>query len=301
MASVLRLELMSPRMAGAAVKKLLPQSSANPRAFLNALINVLAGIFTGAGARVRAQIDESTPYAATGAVAFTQASLTAGDKVFINGAALTAVAGSAVAANGEFSKDTSNTAVGDSFVLALAAYPPVKDLVTGVNSSGTVTLAAKTKGAVGNSIKMSEVDASGGIALTQFSGGLDPGSLVSVNGTFSNTGTANDTISIGGVTLTLKASAANENEITIGGSAAATATNTINVINAHSKLKGLVVASSGGSGIVTVQLQQSGRVGNLVTLTEASSQFSWAATSFAPTSTEAWVTSTVTYGVGWST
>ena len=54
------------------------------------------------------------------------------------------------------------------------------------------------------------------------------------------------------------------------------------------------------AGIVTVQLQQAGRVGNLVTLTEASTQFSWAATSFAPTSTEAWVASTVTYGIGWS-
>lgn len=301
MASVLRLELMSPRMAGAAVKKLLPQNATNPRAFLNGLINLLAAIFTGAGARIRAQIDESTPYAATGSVAFTQASLTAGDKVFINGYPLTAVASGPVAASGEFSIETSNTAVGDSFVAALAAYPPVMGLVTGVNSSGTVTLTAVDAGAVGNSIKMSEVDASGGIALTQFSGGLDPASLKSVNGTFSNTGTANDTISIGGVTLTLKASAANENEITIGASAAATATNTITVINAHSKLKGLVVASSGGSGVVTVQLQQAGRVGNLVTLTEASTQFSWAATSFAPTSTEAWVASTVTYGVGWST
>lgn len=298
MASVLRLEVMSPRKTGTAISRLLPSSALNPRTALNALINIFAAIFSGQGGRIRAQVDESTPYAASGSVAFTQASLTAGDIVYINGFPLTAVASGAVAASGQFSIQTSNTAVGDSFVLALAAYPPVKGLVTGVNSSGTVTLTAVTPGTVGNSITLSEKDASGGIALTAFSGGLDAAPLKSVNGTFSGTGTANDTITIGGVTLTLVASAANENQITIGGSAAASATNTIAVINAHTKLKGFVLASSGGSAVVTVQLLMGGRIGNLVGLTESGTGFSWASTSFAPTTTEAWVSSPVVYAVG---
>jgi hypothetical protein len=303
MAGVVRLELMTPRRSGVADSlRSLSQATTSPRAFFNALSTLILGALAGFGMRARCSIDESTPKAATGVVAFTQASLTAGDLVIIRQgsltAILTAVASGAVAASGQFSIETSNTAVGDSFVLALAAFPPAKALVTGINAAGTVTMTAREAGAVGNTIFMSEKDASGGIALTQFSGGLDPSPLTTVLGTFSGTGTANDTITIGGVVLTLVAAAANENEITIGGTAAITATNTIAVINANSKLKGFVLASSGGSAIVSLQLLMGGRLGNMVGLTEAGTGFSWAATSFAPATTEAWVSSPVVYSVG---
>jgi hypothetical protein len=303
MAGVIRLEVMTPRRSGAADSlRSLSQATTSPRAFINALITLLAGAFAGFGARVRCQIDESTPKAATGSVAFTQASLTAGDQVIIRSgsltAILTAVASGPVAASGQFSIETSNTAVGDSFVLALAAFPAAAAICTGVNTTGTVALTAREAGTVGNAIFMSEKDASGGIALTQFSGGLDPSPLTTVLGTFSGTGTANDTITIGGVVLTLVASAANENQITIGGSAAASATNTIAVINANSKLKGFVLASSGGSAVVSLQLLSGGRFGNMVGLFDNGTGFSWAAASFAPATTEAWVASPVVYSVG---
>lgn len=304
MAGVVRLEVMTPRKTGTAdALRYLSQASTSPRAFLNALISLLSAAMAGQGVRVRCSVDESTPKAATGVVAFTQASLTAGDQVIIRSgpltAILTAVASGPVAASGQFSIETSNTAVGDSFVAALAAYPLAAAICTGVNTTGTVALTAVQPGTVGNSVFLSEKDASGGIALTQFTGGLDPSPLTTVLGTFSGTGTANDTITIGGVVLTLVASAANENQITIGGTAAESATNTIAVINANSKLKGQVLASSGGSAIVSLQLLVGGgRVGNMVGLFDNGTGFSWASASFAPATTEAWVSNPVVYAVG---
>lgn len=302
MSGILRLEAMFPKRSGTELAAAFPSTAnSNARRTLAALVTMLHGVMDGVyGARIRLSSDESTPVAASGTVTLTQASLTAGDAVYINGYALTAVAGTATAASGTWSKDTSSTAAATSLAAAINAYEPVRQFVTATSSSAVVTITAREAGAVGNSISLLELDAGGGIARSgsTLSGGTNAGALVSVNGTFSNVGTANETISIGGVTLTLKASASTESEITIGASAAATATNTISKINAHSKLKGLVLASSGGSGVVTVQLLSGGRVGNLVTLADTSAVFAWASSSFAPSTTEAWASSPVVLNLG---
>ncbi len=64
--------------------------------------------------------------------------------------------------------------------------------------------------------------------------------------------TANDTLVICGITLTWKAAAANENEVTIGGSDAASVANLVAKINAHSDLGGMVVASAAAL-VVTIE------------------------------------------------
>jgi len=301
MAGVLRIEVMTPTRAGAELAATRPVSS-NVRAGFMWLVNLLSFALGGFGARLRVAIEESSPVAATGTVTLTQASLTAGDFVGIGSYKLTAVAGAAVAASGQFSIDTSDTAAATSLAAAINAYPPIAALVSATSAVGVVTITARQAGIGGNAIILSEQDAGGGIARSGsvLSGGLDPASLKTVLGTFSGVGTAADTISIGGVILTLVASAANENEITIGGTAAISATNTIAVINAHTKLKGFVLASSGGSAIVSLQLLESGRIGNLVALLDAGTGFSWASASFAPTGTEAWVADPVVYTTGTS-
>lgn len=299
MAAVMRIDAMLPRQTGSALALQVPPAGGWHKA-VAWLARLIFGL-TVFGGRIRLAVDDSLGVAASGTVTLTQASLTAGDHVGIGSYALTAVAGTAVAASGQWSKDTSDAAAGISLAAAINAYPPVSRLVSASdNGAGVVTITARTKGTVGNGIALTEKDASGGIArsASALAGGIDPDPLVTVLGTFSGVGTANDTITIGGVVLTLVASAANESQITIGGTAAISATNTIAVINAHSKLKGQVLASSGGSAIVSLQLLTGGRIGNLVGLTEAGTGFSWAATSFAPTSTEAWALSPVTWQIG---
>jgi hypothetical protein len=64
--------------------------------------------------------------------------------------------------------------------------------------------------------------------------------------------TADDTIVIGPVTLTWKAAAANENEITIGGDDAESAAALAAAINAHTDLGGMVTAESDGVDVVTI-------------------------------------------------
>lgn len=299
MAAVVRIDAMLPRMSGAGLANEVPPSTGWHKGLVW-LARLIFGL-TVFGGRIRLAVDNSLGVAASGTVTLTQASLTAGDVVKIGPYRLVAVTGAATAALGQWSKDTSNAAAGISLAAAINAYPPVKELVSATdNGSGVVTITSRLAGTVGNSISLLEQDASGGIARSgnALAGGIDPDALVTVLGTFSGTGTNGDTITIGGVVLTLVAAAANENQITIGASAAATATNTIAVINAHSKLKGLVSASSGGSAIVALQLLTGGRVGNLVPLAESSSGFSWAATSFAPATTEAWALSPVTWAIG---
>jgi len=303
MAAITRIEVMTPQRSGTELAALLP-SAARFMEGIRFLAALLVGAFTS-GARVRVSVDESTPKAATGTVTLTQASLTAGDVVYIGTpggvAALVAVAGAATVSAGTWSKDTSSAAAGISLAAAINGFALTAKYVTATdNGSGVVTITARASGTSGNEIALRELDASGGIARSgnTLTGGLDAAPLTTVLGTFSGVGTANDTITIGGVVLTLVASAANESQITIGGTAAESATNTIAVINAHSKLKGFVVASSGGSAIVALQLQMAGRIGNIVGLTDAGTGFSWAATSMTPTQTETFSAASRTYQVG---
>jgi hypothetical protein len=99
----------------------------------------------------------------------------------------------------------------------------------------------------------------------------------SATATFSGVPTADDTVVIGPTTLTWKASAANQSQITIGGSAAASATALAAAINAHTALAGLVSASAADT-VVTISSDIPGRVGNLVTLAETGTTVALSAT-----------------------
>ncbi len=77
---------------------------------------------------------------------------------------------------------------------------------------------------------------------------------------------ADDTIDIGGVTLTAKASGANgTTQFNAATDNATTATNLKNCINANTTLSKLVVASV-ASNVVTITCLQKGLIGNLITL-----------------------------------
>ncbi len=297
--AVLRAEITIPGRPGA---EMIAQpggipSTANPIKFFVWFAALISGFVSGLGARIRLAVEDSTPTAATGTVVF--ATAIAGNWVAINGVRYVAVAGVANAALGQFSIDTSDTATGDSFVLALAAYPPGRPIAVGVNTAGSVALTAVVPGRAMNDTLMT--DSGSTITLTQFSGGRDAGSLQSISGTFTAVATADDTLTIGAVVLTAKASPSGENQWAIGANAAASATNLIAAVNAHSKLKGLILASSGGSGVIVYQLLTTGRIGNLIAVTESLNDYTQTATTIAPTQTSTWIASPAVYAVGAST
>lgn len=301
MSALLRMEAVLPKQAASEMVARIPNAG-NTMRFFAWLAALVSGWVSGLGAMVRLGIDESSPVSATGTVVFTQASLTAGDWVEIDGIKYVAVAGAADATLGQWSIDTDATAVGASFVAALAAYPRnamgAAPIASGSNNAGTVTLTYLKAGIAGNRVVMQEKDASGGIAITQFSGGRDPGSLMTITGTFSGVPADTGTLTIGGVVLTVAASPANENEFDGGASATEAGANIVACINANSKLKGLVVATNVGLGVVRYQLQLAGRVGALVSCLDGMTNYTHTATSFAPAGTEAWAASPVVAAIG---
>jgi len=74
----------------------------------------------------------------------------------------------------------------------------------------------------------------------------------------------NDTLVIGPVTLTLKATASTEDHVVAGASDITFAADLATVINAHSVLKNLVVAESDGVNTVTITSRVGGAVGNQI-------------------------------------
>ncbi len=269
----------------------------------------LAAIAGGArSGKVSLRVDGSTGAQASGTIAVTQADCTAGDTITITLPSgqtytLTAVAGSATAANGEYSIDTSDTAVGVSIDAAVDAYRDLAKHVTASNSSGTVTLTAVKAGSAGNNIRFTSTETTAtALVFTAMSGGADPGASATQTITCGAPDiVADDTVSIGSLTLTWKASASSQDEVTLSTTPATAATNLGAAINAHTSLQGLVSASV-ASAVVTVTWLGAPRAGQLVTLARAETNAGsvvLGAAALASASTESLgSTSTVTYAGG---
>lgn len=86
--------------------------------------------------------------------------------------------------------------------------------------------------------------------------------------TFTGAPTADETIVIGNVTLTAKASGAIANQFNIGGTPALTAAALAACINASTSLSGIVTATS-AEGVVTITAVTPGKVGAALQLSEA--------------------------------
>jgi phage tail sheath gpL-like len=94
---------------------------------------------------------------------------------------------------------------------------------------------------------------------------------VAASGTFTLVSVpADDTVVIGGVTLTAKASPAGEAQWSQAGSDTVDAASLATVINAHSTLSQVVTATS-AAGVVTVTAKVKGVVGNVITISETGS------------------------------
>lgn len=93
--------------------------------------------------------------------------------------------------------------------------------------------------------------------------------------TFSGVGTADDTVTINGHVITLKASGATGAQINIGASAALTAQALKTYINAHPEETGVV--ASGAAAAITLTAIEPGIVGNDITTTESGTGASFGA------------------------
>lgn len=94
-----------------------------------------------------------------------------------------------------------------------------------------------------------------------------------------------DTVVIGGTTLTWKASPSGESQVDIGADNGECADNLAAAINAHSQLQGLVTASSDASSVVTITLNGASRLARHILLSETGDAVTLSATSFAPSGT----------------
>lgn len=191
---------------------------------------------------------------ATTSFTVTRASFTAGDilRVVIPGADfynLTAVASNADPTKGQYSN---GAATDTDFALSIKAavnMSPLRQWVTCTNSTNTLTFTSVRDNAECNNYKLYKLvttagvfSFANGVAFTGALKTLSSSSAVTV--TLGGLPSINDTLVIGPVTLTWVTSAANENQVTIGGTTTIAATNLKNAILAHSVLRNYVTASS---------------------------------------------------------
>lgn len=302
MTAKLTIEVVAPTRTGIELYNQRVNLGSKPG--LAGLERLLGEIASGiAPAVVRVLCDDSTGVKATNTIAPKFADLIAGDKFTIvapSGKAYTFVGQTGAVTLGDltFRIQTNDATTGTSIAAQINGYPGLKGILTAAGTS-TVTITMTKPGQVGNQwglVKTVTTSTALALGAASFSGGIDGGALKSITAALGGALTADDTVTIGSVTLTAKASPSGENQFAATVSAAADGAALAACINAHSVLKGLIVAS--GTSTVTMQCQLSGRSGALVGVSKSAAQITLSAASFAPSTTEAYAASLVTLSSG---
>lgn len=278
-------------------------------AFVQQMVTLFTSFLAGARrGRVRIRVDDSVGVAAAKTVACVQASQTSGDRLLIclpgmQPIALTGTASAVVAGDGQYRNITSNTAVATSLKNAINTHPTLQNYIVATSSVGDLILTARNAGSIGNSIQIvKKVTTSAAFSGTGLmTGGVDAGALNTAGLTFTIAAalTANDTLTIGTVVLTGKASPSGESQFACGVSVAADTAALVACINAHSKLKGLFTCTGNTStGVITILCWMEGRSLYQTVLAKSAAQGTLSATTFVPAATDTWAASTIEYGLG---
>lgn len=249
-----------PVQPPASVAAELAPATSEPRKALNALWRFFSAISGQLRtARVRTRIDAITEVQASLDLAVTQANIAVAEyfDIVIPGRGsfrITAVAAAADVTLGQFVSETNDNTTATNIRAAINGMIGLKDLVVATGATNHVIITSSFYlGAAGNNVKVIDGTVNG---LTPAGGSLASGKNASsqvtsaVAITHANV-TANDTFSIGGVTLTWKVAAGNEDEVTIGADATGDGDALAAAINVHTKLVGLVTAVN-VTGTVTI-------------------------------------------------
>lgn len=231
----------------------------NPRQEGEALSRFFAAAAGGVRpCKVRVRTDSAGGVQAALTLAVTQANIAAGEYLTvvvpgIGGFKLTAVASDADVTAGEFVSETSDAATATNMAAAVNGMLGLKDLVTATTNSGDLIITANEYGTIGNSITTIDGTTNGlSPAGGALSGGKDASSQTTAAIAITHVNlTADDTVTIGTITFTAKASGATGNEFNIGADATADAVALAAAINASSSVAGLVTAEA-ASGTVTL-------------------------------------------------
>lgn len=295
---------------GVVASRLLRSSSEGSEG-ISAIVRELEEINGGVrGGKVSVAVESATAAAATLTLTADVSDCTAGDTLAITvpgypTAVLTVTDGTDSPSTGSLDlNDADDTAFGASIAEAFNTYPPLKRHFTATASTGTVTVTARKAGSAANSIAVVETATSNSPfapGASTFTGGADHGSAPSATVTCGTPDiVADDTITIGSVTLTWKASAASEDEVTLSTTPATAAAALGAAINAHSSLKGLMSASV-ASAVVTITWLGAPRAGELVALSRAetnSGSVVLSASALGSSASHAWQAAPVTYTKG---
>lgn len=259
---LLTIQAYLPGKSQTDLNNLVTGASTSGRGLRDVLANIVGASSIGyGGVGLTAQAGKLTSVAATSSFTCTAASLTVGDKLIISGpdgdVTLTAVAANTEnPLLGQYSVGGGTDAnLATSIRTAINGNPAAKKYVTAAGSTNTVALTAVPDGAYGNNIKLiKQVTTAGVFSFTSgvaFTGGISPNTAQTRTITVGTNPAADATLGFGNVTLTWKASASGENQVTIGGTTTISATNLAAKINAHSILGGLFVATS-ATNVVTL-------------------------------------------------
>lgn len=219
---------------------------------VNALTDFLGGLAL-VPSSVRVRVDSATPDQASLTVAVTQANIAAGETFTLEVPGLgtwtfTALASGADTSAYQFNSATSNAATATSMAAAINASPGTSRLFVASTNSGNLIITSAATGPVGNTYRMIDGTVNGlspaGGSLSGAAGVGERASGSIAVDTFANITANTDTNTVGTTVLTWVASAANENQVTIGADADAAVTNLAAAINAHSTLSGIVSASA---------------------------------------------------------
>ena len=158
---VLYLTIATHNQSGTDLAQKYAKAAANsPGTGLNDVIDLLSRIAGGSeSARVYVAVDSGNGTAGTCTIACTDANYTAGETVTVCGVTFTIVAAESTnpgVARNQLVAQGSDTLSGANLATKINTHPLLKDLVTAVNASGTVTLTLKDKSLAGNLAVLAE-------------------------------------------------------------------------------------------------------------------------------------------------
>jgi hypothetical protein len=242
-------------VAPADVARRLALSTGKPREEADAL----SAFFGGAGVRnskINVRVDSAVGAAASKTSTVTGTNIAAGEYVGVWTPAgafkVTAVASGAVDGDGTFNTSATAATCATNIKNALNSLAGFSRYAVATTSTADLIVTAVETGAIGNKFRLVDGTVNGLSASGAFTGGVDQADQVTSTIALVHAAiTADDTTSIGCVTLTWKASASGEDQVTIGADVTEDGDNLAAKINAHSKLAGLVSAVN-DAGTITI-------------------------------------------------